>query len=219
MKYAVVFFPLSNLYNNEKSMKEEYHLITTVFCITYTLHNDKGMVYDGGTMKLGHLAQKSIRYQHHHLNYKESLEKDLIPKGLKINKQPAIKPAMEDFFEKWNTIFLDAENSLVQLLLRESLQVVGKLNEELDSEIKKIHPNDIKENRIQFENQYKNFTKKLEVHRIIKWKKVEEKQVILEQEKIKSDNVNGTVQSSITVSNFAQITETEKPIEINQKNC
>ena len=68
-----------------------------------------------------------IRYQHHHLNYKESLENGLIPKGLKINKRPAIKPVTEDFFEKWNTILLDAKNSLVQLLLSESLQIVKNL--------------------------------------------------------------------------------------------
>ena len=106
----------------------------------------------------------------------------------------------EDFFEKWNTILLDAENSLVQLLLSESLQVVKKLD--LDSETKKIHPNDIREKRIQFENQYKNYKKKIEFRTIRKWKKVEEQQVILEQEKIKSNNVNRTVQSSITESNF-----------------
>ena len=41
--------------------------------------------------------------------------------------------------------------------------------------------------------------------------------MILEQEKVKSDNVNRIIQSSITESNFPQITETEKPIEINQK--
>ena len=41
--------------------------------------------------------------------------------------------------------------------------------------------------------------------------------MILEQEKIKSDKVNGTVQSSITESNFPQITEIVKPIEINEK--
>ena len=58
----------------------------------------------------------------------------------------------EDFFEKWNTILLDAKNSLVQLLLSESLQIVKKLDEELDSEIKKIHPNDFREKRIRFEN-------------------------------------------------------------------
>ena len=41
--------------------------------------------------------------------------------------------------------------------------------------------------------------------------------MILEQEKIKSENVNGTVQSSFTESNFPQITEIVKPIEINEK--
>ena len=63
-----------------------YHVITTILCIIiYTLHNDKEMVYDGGTIKPEHLVQKLIRYQHHHFNYKESLEDGLIPKGLKIN--------------------------------------------------------------------------------------------------------------------------------------
>ena len=41
--------------------------------------------------------------------------------------------------------------------------------------------------------------------------------MILEQETIKSDNEYGTVQSSITESNFPQITETEKPTEINEE--
>ena len=63
-------------------------------------NNGKGMVYDGGTIKLEHLVQKSIRYQHHHLNYKGSLENGLISKGLKIKKRTAIKPLTENFFEK-----------------------------------------------------------------------------------------------------------------------
>ena len=71
------------------------------------------MLYDGCTIKLEHLVQKLIRYQYHDLIYKESLENGLIPKGLKINKLPAIKPVTEEFFEKWNTILLDAKNSLV----------------------------------------------------------------------------------------------------------
>ena len=106
---------------------------------------------------------------------------------------------------------------IVQLSLRESFHVVKKLDEELESEIKKIHRNDVREKRIQFENHKKNYKKKLEFRRIRKWKKVEEKQVILEQEKIKSDNVNGTVQSSVTESNFPQITEIVRLIEINEK--
>ena len=94
-------------------MREDYHLVTTISCIIYTVHNDKRMGDDGGTIKLEHLVQKSIRYQHHHLNYKGSLQNGLIPKGLKI-KRPAKKPVTEDFFEKCNIILLDAENSLVQ---------------------------------------------------------------------------------------------------------
>ena len=48
-----------------------YILYTYCFvCIVYTLHNDKGMVYDRGTTKLEHLMKKSTRYQHDHLNYK-----------------------------------------------------------------------------------------------------------------------------------------------------
>ena len=130
-------------------------------------------------------------------------------------KVSIVRPTL--FFNFVTAPLLDAENSLVQLLLSESLQVAKKLDEELDSEIKKIHPNDVREIRIQFENQYENYNKKLESRTIRKWKKAGEKHVILEQEKIKSDNVNGTVQSSITESNFPQITETEKPIEINEK--
>ena len=87
-------------------------------------------------------------------------------KGLKINKLPAIKPVTEGFFEKWNTILSDSGNGLVQLLLSESLQVVKKPDKELDSEIKKIHPNAVREKWIQFENKYENYKKKLEFHRI-----------------------------------------------------
>ena len=68
--------------------------------------------------------QKLIRYQHHHLNYKEYLENGLISRGFKINKQTAIKPVTEDFFKKWNTILLNHENSLIQILLSESMKVV-----------------------------------------------------------------------------------------------
>ena len=66
----------------------------------YGFYSNKEMVYDGITLKLEHLMQKSIRYQHHHLSYKESLNNGLIPNRLKINKKPAIRPVSEDFFEK-----------------------------------------------------------------------------------------------------------------------
>ena len=82
-----------------------------------------------------HSIQRSIRYQHHHLNCKESLENGLITNGLKINKRQAIKPVSEKFLEKWNTILITAKQDLVKLLLRESLQLVDSLDKAHDEEI------------------------------------------------------------------------------------
>ena len=67
-------------------MKEDYVLINIILYAIYALYSNKGVVYDGITSKLEHLIQKSIRYQHHHLNYKGSLENVLIPNGLNIKK-------------------------------------------------------------------------------------------------------------------------------------
>ena len=97
-KYFRKYVAVSFLWIAYIIMKKTWEWI--IIYIIYTLHNDKGMVCDGGKIKLEHLVLKPIRYQHHHLNFKESLENGLIPKGLKINKQPAIKPVKEEFFEK-----------------------------------------------------------------------------------------------------------------------
>ena len=98
------------------------------------------MVYDGITLKLEHFIHKLIRYQHHGLNYKESLENGLLPNRLNINKRSAIKLVSKDFFEKWNTILFTAEQELVKLLLSKPLEVVDSLDKALDKEIRKINP-------------------------------------------------------------------------------
>ena len=105
------------------------------------------MVYDGITSKLEHLIQKSIRYQHHHLNYKGNLENVLIPNGLNIKKRPAIKPVSEDFLEKWNTILFTAGQDLVKLLLSGPLEIVVSLDKALDEEIPKINPINVAEKK------------------------------------------------------------------------
>ena len=138
------------------------------------------MVYDGGAIKLEHLIQKSIRYEHHYLNYKGSLKKRLIPNGLKITKRPAIKPVTGGFLTKWTKVLVNAETKLVELLLAESLQVVKELDKELDSELKKSHPNHFKEKRLQIENEQKQYRRKQELRRFHKWKKIEEKHVTTE---------------------------------------
>ena len=86
-------------------MKEDYLLITSIIYAIYAFYVDNGMnLNDCYTTKLGHLLQKSIRYKHHYENYKESLELDLIPAGLKIQKLPAITPIIPNFYSEWNEV-------------------------------------------------------------------------------------------------------------------
>ena len=114
------------------------------------------------------------------LTYKASLEKGLIPNGLKVSKRPAIKPVTGDFLTKWTMILVNAETKLVELLLAESLQVVKELDKKLDSELKKSHPNHFKEKRLQTEIEQEQYKRKLELRRFHKWKKIEEKHVATE---------------------------------------
>ena len=73
------------------------------------------MIYDGN-MSQEKLVQKSLRYQHHQNNYKDTPASGLIPLGLKINKSPAIEIVADDFELKWKNKLYNAERRLVELL-------------------------------------------------------------------------------------------------------
>ena len=114
-------------------MKEDYLLITSIIYAIYAFYFDNGMkLNDGYTTKLDHLLQKSIRYKHHYENYKESLEFNLIPAGLKIKKLPVIAPVTSSFYSEWNEVLHKAENELVNLLLIESLKLVEKTERDVE---------------------------------------------------------------------------------------
>ena len=90
-------------------------------------------VFDGNT----HLDQlyKSLRYQHYGENYLTSLLEGLTPSGLKINKRPTFESVTDDFQNQWNSVLHDAEKRLVKLLLKESENVVAKVQSEIELEI------------------------------------------------------------------------------------
>lgn len=73
------------------------------------------MIYDGN-MSQEKLVQKSLRYQHHQNNYKDTPASGLIPLGLKINKSPAIEIVADDFELKWKNKLYNTERRLVELL-------------------------------------------------------------------------------------------------------
>ena len=136
-------------------MKEDYLLITSIIYAIYAFYFDNGMkLNDGYTTKLDHLLQKSIRYKHHYENYKESLELDLIPAGLKIKKLPAFTP---NFYSEWNQVLHKAEKELVNLLLIESSKVVEKTERDVEEEIRTQYPTDYDRKRLKVEEQYHGY--------------------------------------------------------------
>ena len=50
------------------------------------------------------LFQKSVRYKHPKENYLKSLEEGIVPRGLKLRKEPTLTPVSEDFKSKQDKI-------------------------------------------------------------------------------------------------------------------
>ena len=153
-------------------MKIGYFLIILIILVTNSVHS---MVFSDGLEHLDKLLQKSLRYKHHQLNYEESLRRGVIPKGLRIRKDPAFEPISDDFQIKWNEILYNVENNLVELLLYESSKVVVKLEIDFNKELLNRHPNDYKEKHIYLSKKHKGYKNELEKRRLKKWNKIEEK--------------------------------------------
>ena len=54
-----------------------------------------------------------------------------MPIGLKIKKSEFITPLPEQFNKKWNSVLFNAERSLLELLLTESVKVFAKIETDL----------------------------------------------------------------------------------------
>ena len=114
-------------------MTRKLLMITIVLIIIFNVVN--GMVLSGWNTHLDLLYQNSIRYQHHQENYVTSLLEGLIPFGLRIKKCLAFKFVSDTFEGKWNSILYDMEKRLVELLFRESEEVVLVVEAEIQVEI------------------------------------------------------------------------------------
>ena len=94
------------------------------------------MVFFDGNSHLDYIYQKSLRYQHHRENYVTSLL-GFIPKGLRIKKCPAFEGVTDHFENQQNSITYDTEKRLVELLLKESKNVIAKIDTEIEIELQK----------------------------------------------------------------------------------
>ena len=80
---------------------------------------------EANSQKLDYLFSKLLRYEHHAINHKLPLEKQIIPFSLRIKKLTAIKPILEDFSNQWNSVFYGSEKRLVHCC-RKRKKVVEK---------------------------------------------------------------------------------------------
>ena len=86
----------------------------------------------------------------------------MIPKGLRIRKDPAFESISDGFQIKWNDILYNAEKNLVELLLYESSKVVAKLEIDVNKELMNRHPNDCKEKHVHLSKKHKGYENELE---------------------------------------------------------
>ena len=113
----------------------------------------------------------------------------MIPSGLKINKCPAFESVTDDFENQWNSILYEAEKRLVKLLLKESENVVAKVQSEIELEILDSQTTyEVTLERL--EQKHANFKQNLEKQQDKKWKKFQEN-AIKEQQVRKSQANTG----------------------------
>lgn len=102
---------------------------------------------------LDRLYKKLLRYEHHRLNYNESLLRGITPFGLCIKRRAQITPVSIDFQKRWDEVLCEAERRLVTLLYFESEHVINSLRSEYNSLIYDKCPNETER------NEYERFLK------------------------------------------------------------
>ena len=97
----------------------------------------------------------------------------MTPSGLKINKRPTFESVTDDFQNQWNSVLHDAEKSLVKLLLKESENVVAKVQSEIELEI--LDSQTTYEATLErLEQKHAKFKQNLEKRQDKKWKKFQQ---------------------------------------------
>ena len=150
------------------------------------------MVFFDDNSHLDYLYQKLLRYQHHRENYVTSLLEGFIPKGLRIKKRPAFAAVTDHFENQWNSILYDTEKRLVKLLLKESENVIAKIDAEIEIELQRggklnheVKREELKQRNVQLKNH-------LQHRRDKKWNKIKDE--LYKENKTKESNTSTSKQ-------------------------
>ena len=147
-----------------------------------------------------------------------------IPKGLRIKKRPAFEAATDHFENQWNSILYDTEKRLVKLLLKESENVIAKIDTEIEIELQKGGElsQEVKREELGQRNvQLKNY---LQHRRVKKWNKIKDelhkenktKESITSTSKQKEGAIRDEDQENNKTVNLLKESQRNNPILINQ---
>ena len=87
---------------------------------------------------------------------------ELIPSGWQIRKRPVTKAISDTFEEQWNFLLYDAEEKLVQLLIKESERMVNEIEIQIEIEISDDYTTTGSTKRKQLQEKYFKFRQQLE---------------------------------------------------------
>ena len=149
-------------------------LLLLITLLIFILKITKGIVFFDGNSHLVYLYQKSLRYQHHRENYVASLLEGFIPKGLRIKKPPAFAAVTDHFENQWNSILYDTGKRLVKLLLKQSENVIAKIDTEIEIDLQKggelsqeVKSEELEQRNVQLKNHRQH-------RRVKKWNKIKD---------------------------------------------
>ena len=97
-----------------------------------------------------------------------------IPKRLRIKKRPAFEAATDHFENQWNSILYDTEKRLVKLLLKESENVIAKIDTEIEIELQKGGELSQEVKREELEQRNVQLKNHLQHRRVKKWNKIKD---------------------------------------------
>ena len=149
-------------------------LLITLLIFILKMKKVKGMVFFDGNSHLDYLYQKSLRYQYHRENCVTSLLEGFIPKGLRIKKRPAFETVTDHFENQWNSILYDTEKRLVKLLLKESENIIAKIDTEIEIELQKGGELSQEVKREELEQRNVQLKNHLQHRHVKKWNKIKD---------------------------------------------
>ena len=138
----------------------------------------------------------------------------MIPSGLKINKRQVFESVIDYFENQWNSVLYDVEKRLVKLLLKESENVVAKVQSEIELEILDSETTyEVTMERL--EQKHAKFKQNLEKRRDKKWENFQQN-AIREQLVFRKSHANTSYSKATKVESISSGPKLEQRVLVDR---